>query len=985
MNKKMIRQAGASAALLLAAAAYAQPTVNEDFGSLTNPTNINRAITISPSTVLWYKLTLPVAVQTGTATNYLDIRTHNGGATTIDTEMALYDSAGNFASGAVGTSFDDDDGPGVGSALSYGSNCQVRANGPDGVAFDGRDGGLPAGEYYIAICRYNATGGNNPDNFGTPWAVTGGTGAGGAMQLDVNYGTATESPLFSAAAATPGSGWDNASVLFTATAANCGSQGLVTTIDFSAIGGSATALMYDDGTHGDAVPGNNVFSLAHTIPSGTALGSYNLAVTGTNSLNLASTRNIAFNVVTPPATLTADGSGVYTEVEDNDTKIRANLIQSLAPGQAITGTTTGASTVTAGNGSADNFRIKTQTAPLGIYRHRITLNSATNSHTGTIRGLSQTGRVISTNSDIAFQTSSTTATNPTPARSVQWYGFGRQEELYYRVTGATATTAPYTGTYTREGITPVDAGTFAEGQITIDRAGHTVDVDFIVFDANFAPVPDFANDTPNSLTRTFPVGTYYLAWSNFNTSNDQPAASDDTSTGSNVLDFGNIVANSSTATSTNIGVRFTDVTGSPVDVPLTKPGFFDVQWVRFQVQPLTAPTNPRGTGLATPATAQITTSTLLTVTVTGGLNPNSTGLEVTGDLSSINGSSTQQFYDDGTNGDVAAGDNVFSFQATLVEPLTAGARSIPFTVSDDQNRTGTGAITMTLTAPPQGGCCTAGVCSISTEYNCVQGGGTYRGNGSDCGGITYTMAESPTTFSSISGTGTMLTTVSNCDDCSQTVTLPFSFNFFGNSYTSVGVVSNGTMQFVAAPSTAYQNTGIPAAAVPNNAIYPLWDDYNTINTAEGSGDIYTQELGTAPNRTFIIEWNNVTQYRQASAFPATSETFQVILHEGSNNIEFVYGPCSPVNTSGTGQGTNVDASGGDCTIGIENANGTLAYSIPSAGFNFASQLLTWVSEPVCGPTCAGNECGPQDYNGDGDSGTDQDIEAFFACLGGNPC
>ncbi|HYE62747.1 MAG TPA: hypothetical protein VD997_12195 [Phycisphaerales bacterium] len=30
-------------------------------------------------------------------------------------------------------------------------------------------------------------------------------------------------------------------------------------------------------------------------------------------------------------------------------------------------------------------------------------------------------------------------------------------------------------------------------------------------------------------------------------------------------------------------------------------------------------------------------------------------------------------------------------------------------------------------------------------------------------------------------------------------------------------------------------------------------------------------------------------------------------------------------------------------------------------------------------------CGTADFNGDGDSGTDQDIEAFFACLGGNCC
>jgi hypothetical protein len=37
------------------------------------------------------------------------------------------------------------------------------------------------------------------------------------------------------------------------------------------------------------------------------------------------------------------------------------------------------------------------------------------------------------------------------------------------------------------------------------------------------------------------------------------------------------------------------------------------------------------------------------------------------------------------------------------------------------------------------------------------------------------------------------------------------------------------------------------------------------------------------------------------------------------------------------------------------------------------------------PPCPGNECGSQDFNGDGDFGTDQDIEAFFACLGGNCC
>jgi hypothetical protein len=48
--------------------------------------------------------------------------------------------------------------------------------------------------------------------------------------------------------------------------------------------------------------------------------------------------------------------------------------------------------------------------------------------------------------------------------------------------------------------------------------------------------------------------------------------------------------------------------------------------------------------------------------------------------------------------------------------------------------------------------------------------------------------------------------------------------------------------------------------------------------------------------------------------------------------------------------------------------------------------LPFVLEGVVGgPSCAGNECGSQDFNGDGDFGTDADIESFFACLAGDCC
>ena len=103
-------------------------------------------------------------------------------------------------------------------------------------------------------------------------------------------------------------------------------------------------------------------------------------------------------------------------------------------------------------------------------------------------------------------------------------------------------------------------------------------------------------------------------------------------------------------------------------------------------------TNPTGSLVATPRSffQGEGGSSLLTVTVVPGNNPVSSGVAVTADLTSIDGSATQQMFDDGTNGDVTAGDNIFSFAATVPSSTPSGARSIPFTITDAQSRTGTG-------------------------------------------------------------------------------------------------------------------------------------------------------------------------------------------------------------------------------------------------------------------------------------------------------
>jgi hypothetical protein len=53
--------------------------------------------------------------------------------------------------------------------------------------------------------------------------------------------------------------------------------------------------------------------------------------------------------------------------------------------------------------------------------------------------------------------------------------------------------------------------------------------------------------------------------------------------------------------------------------------------------------------------------------------------------------------------------------------------------------------------------------------------------------------------------------------------------------------------------------------------------------------------------------------------------------------------------------------------------------------NPCGSMTSGAATLTVGGGCPGNLCGDSDFNGDGDFGTDADIEAFFACLGGNCC
>src|SRR5205807_3977613 len=125
-------------------------------------------------------------------------------------------------------------------------------------------------------------------------------------------------------------------------------------------------------------------------------------------------------------------------------------------------------------------------------------------------------------------------------------------------------------------------------------------------------------------------------------------------------------------------------------------GFFSAASADFLLTVDTS-TPLTGTASSNPSSVQAGNSTTLTVNVTPGANPTSTGIAVRADLSSIGGSNSQTFTDNGGNS--------FSFAATVSGNTTAGGKSLPVTITDAQSRTGTTSITLTVTAsstPPTG-------------------------------------------------------------------------------------------------------------------------------------------------------------------------------------------------------------------------------------------------------------------------------------------
>ncbi|MEH0985449.1 S8 family serine peptidase [Micromonospora sp. CPCC 205556] len=144
------------------------------------------------------------------------------------------------------------------------------------------------------------------------------------------------------------------------------------------------------------------------------------------------------------------------------------------------------------------------------------------------------------------------------------------------------------------------------------------------------------------------------------------------------------------------------------------------------------------------------------------------------------------------------------------------------------------------------------------------------------------------------------------DNDSVAVTLPFPVPLYGETYTSGWITTNGVVTF-ASSSTSSANNTIPRTTTPNAALFPFWDD---LKVPPATAGIYTGVSGTAPHRSFVVEWRDaVHDSEEDDPF-----TFAAVIGE-DGKISYHY-----KDTDGIGL-----QSGSSATIGVENRTGTDAF------------------------------------------------------------
>ncbi len=213
----------------------------------------------------------------------------------------------------------------------------------------------------------------------------------------------------------------------------------------------------------------------------------------------------------------------------------------------------------------------------------------------------------------------------------------------------------------------------------------------------------------------------------------------------------------------------------------------------------------------------------------------------------------------------------------------------------------------------------------------------------------------PYKFNAATGCGTTPPTTD--DTLSDAIPIGFTFSYAGTPFTDVRIMTNGRLQF---NNNVYCSFGSPVQQNPypdanlnftmriyGNDLDPTnkidLPSYNTPCTNYTVCYVSYATIGVAPNRSFVVTWNNVPEWTTGSN-PQGSYNLQIILQE---NGEFVYqyGPYTAGPSAALGQvGWQVDSTDYDTPqVGHPAALSAIKFFIPRPVAEYRMEQPSWTA------------------------------------------
>ncbi|WP_395007245.1 DUF6701 domain-containing protein [Undibacterium sp.] len=213
----------------------------------------------------------------------------------------------------------------------------------------------------------------------------------------------------------------------------------------------------------------------------------------------------------------------------------------------------------------------------------------------------------------------------------------------------------------------------------------------------------------------------------------------------------------------------------------------------------------------------------------------------------------------------------------------------------------------------------------------------------------------PYKFTAAAGCGTAPPTTD--DTLSDAIPIGFNFTYAGVNFSTIRIMTNGRIQFNNNLTCGY---GSPVQTLPypnsslNYTMRIYGNDldptnkvdvpaYNTPCLSSTTCYISYATIGSAPNRSFVVTWNNVPEWTTGSN-PVGSYNLQIILQE---NGEFIYQYGTSVNgpSASLGQvGWHVDSTDYDTVAtGFPTNNTAIKFYIPQPVAEYRMEQPSWTN------------------------------------------